>query len=168
MFKKIIIIISFFIILLLLLFSTTDFKQSIVVSQDNNSKNAIIMKSNQYTDRYCNMSIDDISYSAQAILPNDDTFFFDDAGCMILWFNDQKSQENIVLWIWARDTNKYINAKKAWYSTTENTPMEYGFGAYEKNKPQLISFKKMQLKVLRGETLQNLIIRKKLLKKTDG
>jgi copper chaperone NosL len=168
MLKKVFIIILFFILLLILLFSTTDFKKSIVVTENNNEKKAILISPNQYTDRYCNMSITDISYSAQAIVSNNNTFFFDDVGCMILWLNEQKNPKTIILWVWAKDTNRYINAKKAWYSMTENTPMEYGFGAYEVKKDSLINFNKMKIKILRGETLQNPIIRKKLLENIDG
>jgi hypothetical protein len=43
--------------------------------------------------------------------------------------------------------------------------MGYGFGAYEKKQAGFIDFQTMRLKVLRGETMNNPLIRKKLLGK---
>jgi hypothetical protein len=41
--------------------------------------------------------------------------------------------------------------------------MGYGFGAYEFKQDGFIDFKTMKLKMLRGETMNNPAIRKKLL-----
>ena len=160
MIKNIIIILGLFGLLVFGLFSTTNFKKSIVVAQNNISKKPILIKPNQYTDRYCNMNIKDLRYSAQAILHNNDTFFFDDPGCMISWLKEQSNSEDIILWVWARDIDKYINAKDAWYTMTENTPMKYGFGAYSMQKDNMIDFNTLQLKIYRGETMQNHRIQK--------
>jgi hypothetical protein len=168
MIKKIFLFIAIFTILLLILFSTTNFKKSVVVKQHNKNKVALKIVPNKYTDRYCNMKIVDINYSAQAIMPNNDTFFFDDPGCMVSWFKNQKNKSDIVLWVWAKDIKKYINARDAWYSSNETTPMEYGFGAYKIRIYGYINFQTMKLKVFRGETLQNDIIRKKELKNFNG
>ena len=54
-----------------------------------------------------------------------------------------------------KDSKKYINAKEAFYSTNEETPMRFGFGAYENRVDNSISFDQMALKVLRKETLAN-------------
>ena len=112
MIKTILVIATIFSILIFILFSTTNFKQLVVASQYNDTKNPIHIKENKYKDRYCNMTIKDIKYSAQAILENHTTLFFDDIGCLVLWLNSQEKQEEILLWVWAKDTNKYINAKK--------------------------------------------------------
>ena len=161
MLKKILILISILVGLLLLLFSTTGFEKSIVVSENNIEKKALPIKLNHYTDRYCNMKIVDINYTAEAIISDGKTFFFDDVGCMVSWLKEQKNQDSVVLWVWAKDKQKYIDAKGAWYSTNEITPMEYGFGAYQDKQKDYIDFETMRLKVYRGETLQNDILRKK-------
>ncbi len=153
--KQTIIILIIFIGVLFALFSTTSFKQSKVVVQNNISKQAIEIKPDQHSDRYCNMPIKEIDYSGQAILTNGDTLFFDDIGCMVLWLEEQKNNEQIILWIWAKDTNEYINAREAWYHLGENTPMHYGFGAYKKHQANRIDFKECKLKILRGETMKN-------------
>ncbi len=154
--KQTIIILGIFIAVLFALFSTTDFKQSKVVVQNNINKTPIPIKANEHSDRYCNMSITDIDYSAQAILTNGDTLFFDDIGCMVMWLEEQKKdKDQITLWIWAKDTKQYIDAKKAWYFLGEDTPMHYGFGAYTKKQNGFIDFKDCQFKILRGETMKN-------------
>ena len=43
--------------------------------------------------------------------------------------------------------------------------MEYGFGAYKKANKNFIDFETMRLRVLRGETLRDPYIRKRLLGK---
>ncbi len=64
-----------------------------------------------------------------------------------------------------KDSKKYIDARMAWFSRTETTPMGYGFGAYEIKKDGLISFEEMLLKVLRNEDLRNPYIKKELIGK---
>jgi hypothetical protein len=148
-FKKILIIFGLFAILVFALFSTTDFKQSIVVIQYNLTKQPIKLIPNKYKDRYCNMTIKDLSYSAQAILPNNDTLFFDDVGCMVLWLDTQTNKNNIILFVWAKDTNKYIKAKKAWYSSDELTPMGYGFAGYQNKKDTYLDFDTARKNILK-------------------
>jgi hypothetical protein len=65
----------------------------------------------------------------------------------------------------SKDSKKYIDARIAWYSKTDDTPMKYGFGAYEVKQDGFITFDEMSLKVLRNETLRNPYIRKELLGK---
>ena len=160
MIKKLFIIFSFFSFLVIVLFSTSSFKQSIVVHQHNYSKQPINIKKDKYKDRFCNMTIKNVAYSAQAVLPNNDTLFFDDIGCLVLWLNDKKVKKDIVLWVYSK--NQYIDARKAWYSQTENTPMKYGFGAYKIKKENFINFQTMCKRMLSGNTMANPKIRKKL------
>ena len=62
----------------------------------------------------------------------------------------------------SKDTKQWINAKEAFYSLTDRTPMGYGFGAYKKKKDGFINYETMKLKMLRGETLNNPRIRQEL------
>ena len=165
MLKKFFMIFIFFILILLLLFATTSFKQSIVVVPNNHKKSPIKLEIDKYKDRFCNMDIKDLKYSAQAILPNGDTLFFDDIGCLILWLKSQKNKKKIVLWVWGKDKNNYINARKAWYSLKDLTPMNYGFGAYEHKQNGYIDFDTVKIKMDNQETMANPKIRKKLLGK---
>ena len=163
MIKKLLTIFLFFIFLVIILFSTTSFEQSIVVHQHNDTKQAIDIKNNLYKDRFCNMTIKDISYCAQAVLPNKDTLFFDDIGCLVLWLNTQDTKNDIVLWVYSKDKKIYIDAREAWYSLTEHTPMRYGFGAYKIKKESFIDFETMSERMLSKKTMANPKVRKELL-----
>ncbi len=159
--KKILLIFTFFTILILVLFSTSSFKQNIVVKQDNFTKKPIKLVKDVYKDRFCNMTISDISYSAQVVLPNNDTLFFDDIGCLVLWLEGQKQKNEMILWVYSKD--RYIDARKAWYSLDEFTPMRYGFGAYSIKKDGYIDFDTMSQKMLNNETMANPKTRKHIL-----
>jgi hypothetical protein len=83
---------------------------------------------------------------------------------MVHWIENKKFKENATIWVMTKDTKKYINGRKAWYSRTDETPMHYGFGAYEIKQNGFIDFKTMSLYMLRGEHLGNPLIKKQLLK----
>jgi len=112
----------------------------------------------------CRMPLNTLTNSVQLIISDGKTYFFDDVGCMVLWIEDNKHMlKGLIIWVYAHDTKQWIDAKKAYYSLTDRTPMRYGFGAYENDQQNLISFKEMRLRMLRGLTLKNPKIRKKLL-----
>ncbi len=163
MIKKILIIFIVFILLVIILFSTSSFEQKIVVEPNNYTKKPILLAKNKYKDRFCNMTIKNIRYSAQVVLNNDDTLFFDDVGCLVLWLENQEEKNKIVLWVYSKDTSSYINARKAWYTINEFTPMKYGFGAYTIKQKGFIGFKTMSKKMLNQETMANPKIRKHIL-----
>jgi len=111
----------------------------------------------------CNMDIKSLKDSAQ-LIDGKDVTIFDDVGCMILWINKQGiNPKDVKIWVFSRDTKHWIDAKKAYYSLTDVTPMGYGFGAYEKRGKDMIGFDEMRMNMLRGLTLKDPRIRKKLL-----
>jgi hypothetical protein len=90
--------------------------------------------------------------------------YFDDIGCLILWSKANRIElDSRNVYVFSNDTKQYIDAKTAYFTINENTPMNYGFVAYAKNKEKTIDFKEMQLRMLRGEHLANPKIRKKIL-----
>ena len=112
----------------------------------------------------CRMPVHHLRDSAQYIAPDGRVTVFDDPGCMVLWLQDHGvDAAKANLWVYTRDTNRWVEARKARYSQTDPTPMGYGFGAYEKAGPGRIGFDEMRLRVLRGLTLRDPKIRKKLL-----
>lgn len=112
----------------------------------------------------CYMYLVGKQYTAQAINAEKKTTFFDDVGCLILWIEENHKDEDIVQWVYTLDTHKWVYAQNAFYSTDDTkTPMEYGFAAYENNKDGFIDYDEMRLRMLRGETLLNAKIRKKVL-----
>ncbi|WP_353662086.1 hypothetical protein [Hydrogenimonas sp. SS33] len=112
----------------------------------------------------CRMPLKGLKDSAQYVAENGDVTVFDDPGCMVLWLQDHGiDADGAKIYVYTRDTKRWIDAKKAYYSQTDATPMGYGFGAYEKRAKDRIGFDEMRLRVLRGLTLKDPKIRKKLL-----
>ena len=112
----------------------------------------------------CHMPLKSLTDSTQLIFKDGRVEVFDDPGCMVLWMEEQKiDPSKVALWVYTRDTHRWIDAKKAHYSQTDPTPMGYGFGAYEKSAAGRLSFEEMRMRMLRGLTLKDPKIRKKLL-----
>ena len=107
----------------------------------------------------CHMEVDTLKYSAQIISQNDTTYIFDDVGCMVLFIKKHKLDIKSI-WAYTHDTNKYIDATKLHYKLAEETPMEYGFCAYEYKKSDMMDYEQMKLMMYRGENMSNQKIKK--------
>ena len=82
----------------------------------------------------CAMVVSDRDNTTQVINPaNGKVYMFDDIGCAILWFDDEKIpwKDKAVIWITDNTTGKWINAQTAFYDTNNITPMAYGFEAHK-------------------------------------
>lgn len=164
--KKIAPILTILIIvaIIIVLFVSMSSQQKMTTTVENNiEKKALQIIPGHFHDIQCAMTIESLHHACQAVSPSGKTWFFDDPGCMILWLEDKSFKEEAVLWVHTEDTEKWIDAKKAWYTLTDTTPMGYGFGAREIQKEGFIPFSKMRLKMLRGENLTDPKIRKQLL-----
>jgi len=158
-------ILALIIIIITIFLSMSTQKQMVVIHEGNSDKKPVDIQLNHFQDTQCGMTITHLKYSVQAINKEGKTWFFDDSGCFALWFKNIEHKDDITVFAYSNDTNKYINAKKAWYSKTDPTTMGYGFGAYEYKKDGMIDFDEMLLKMYRGENLTNPLIRKQLLGK---
>lgn len=161
-FLIVLIIVSIIVALFLSLASS---KQMVVVKEGNLKKLPIEMELNKYQDSDCGMVITDLDYASEVIAPNGKTWFFHDHGGFVNWLKDKDFKDEAIIWVMSRDTKKWIDGRKAYYSLNEITPMGYGFGAYENKQDGFVDFKEMSLKMLRGETMNNPLIRKQLLSK---
>jgi len=139
--------------------------QMIVIKEKNLKKLPYNLVVNRYQDSDCGMVIDDLRDVSQVISPSGKTWFFHDHGGFVKWLDDKAFKDEARIWVMSRDSKKYIDARLAFYSLTDETPMGYGFGAYEKKADGHVDFDTMRLRMLRGETLNNPHIRKKLLGK---
>jgi len=137
--------------------------QMIVIQEGNKKRLPITMELNRYQDSDCGMVIDNLNYVSQVISPSGKTWFFHDHGGLVKWLEDKDFKDEVVIWVMSLDTKKWIDARQAFYSLTDNTPMGYGFGAYENKADGYVDFDTMRLRMLRGETLNNPHIRKQLL-----
>ena len=135
----------------------------IVIKEGNIEKVPLKIELNKYQDSDCGMVIEDLHFASQVIAPSGKTWFFHDHGGFINWLKDKSFQDEAIIWVMSVDTKKWIDGKKAYYSLTDTTPMGYGFGAYEVQKKSYVDYETMKLKMLRGETLNNPLIKKQLL-----
>jgi hypothetical protein len=166
--KPILIIVIFLTAIVTVFITISNRQQMVTIFEGNIAKKPIPIVLNHFQDSDCGMVIDSIEYASQVVAPNGRTWFFHDHGGMIKWLEQKPFKKDATIWVHALDSKRWIDAKEAHYTRNEKTPMEYGFGAYEKNIEGLISFREMQLLTLRGETMANPTIRRELLKDKNG
>ena len=165
-FAPVLILIVFVLVVVGIFVSLSKSQKMVVIKEGNTQRKPLPMELNKYQDSFCGMVISELNYASQVVAPDGKTWFFHDHGDFVEWLKDKPFKESAVIWVRSRDTNRWIDAKKAFYSINELTPMGYGFGAYEHKKemqPPMISYDEMVLKTLRGETMKDPKIRKKLL-----
>jgi len=160
------IVVGILIVIIVAVFlSLAKVQHMVVVKEGNTQKLPINMELHKYQDSDCGMVIDDLTYASQVVAPDGKTWFFHDHGDFVHWLSGKPFEKSAVIWVMSRDTHKWIDGRKAYYTLNELTPMGYGFGAYEHKKEGMVDFDTMRLKMLRGETIKNPKIRKQLLGK---
>jgi nitrous oxide reductase accessory protein NosL len=85
----------------------------------------------------CKMVTSDRHHAVQVIDPKTGkSYMFDDIGCALLWFEDEKIswKDQAKVWITDVDTGKWIDARTAFYDAGNVTPMAYGFAAHAKKE----------------------------------
>ena len=105
----------------------------------------------------CKMVLSDRKFSAQVMNPsNGRNYVFDDIGCAILWFKENKIEwtEQAVIWVNDAKTGAWIDARKAFYDVVNITPMAYGFGAHQikediKEGHEMIDFEEVSKRVIK-------------------
>jgi len=164
-YAPLLIVLLFVVIIVTLFLSLAKVQHMVVIKEGNTKKLPLEIVLGKYQDSDCGMVIEDLTYASQVVAPDGKTWFFHDHGDFVHWLKDKSFKDKAVIWVRTVDTQRYIKAQNAFYSRTDITPMGYGFGAYEKNQKDFISFDDMRLKMLRGETMNNPKIKKQLLGK---
>ena len=140
-------------------------KQNMIVVKEGNLKQLPLkMQLNKHQDSDCGMVIETLDFASQVVAPDGKTWFFHDHGGFVHWLEDKSFKDSAKIWVMSLDTKKWIDGREAYYSRDDITPMGYGFGAYEykESKKGLIPFSEMRLYMLRGEDMNNPLIRKQL------
>ena len=159
------VVITLIIIIVSIFLSLASTDRMVVVHEGNLKRIPIEMELNRYQDSDCGMLIVDLHYASQVIAKDGKTWFFHDHGGFVNWLKDKEFKDDVLIWVMSKDTKKWIDATKAYYSLTDVTPMGYGFGAYEKKLNGYIDYETMSLRMLRGETMNNHFIKQQLLAK---
>jgi len=162
--KKIIPFLILISAIVIIFISLSKKEQMITVYKDNFKQLPLPLKLHHLQDPECKMVVKDKKYAAQIASKSGKTWAFDDIGCMILWLKD-KDDKDAKLWVHTIDSDEWIDAKSAYYTFDEDTPMHHGFGAYKIKKDEMIDFNELKDRVLHKEDLTNPIIRKKVLGK---
>lgn len=105
----------------------------------------------------CKMVLSDRKFSAQVVHPQTGKhYFFDDIGCAILWFKENKTswKDTAIIFVNDAKTGQWIDARKAFYDVENITPMAYGYGAHEERKnipegQEIIDFDEVTQRVLK-------------------
>ena len=109
------------------------------------------------------MLIRDFANACEVVEENGDTYFFAEPADMLLWLKEKPRGKRYWLWVYTIDTNRWINAKFAWYGVTDKTVMGYGFGARERKCKKCIDFEELTKRIHQNQTLLNPKVRKELL-----
>ncbi|MCR4942581.1 MAG: hypothetical protein K5978_07320 [Campylobacter sp.] len=147
-------------VLALLIFNIDIQESKITVKHGNFDKKALDIDINKTICHESKTLITDLYQTAQAVMPNGDTYFFNDIGNSFIWLMRQPNKDDITLWVYSQDSKRYINARTAWYSRIELTPAMLGFGAYEFRiyGTSDYFFEDVLLCAARGETAMNPLI----------
>ena len=111
----------------------------------------------------CKMVVSDRQHATQVISPtNGRSYMYDDIGCAILWFDEEKIAwaDKAKIWVTDITTGKWIDARTAVYDTNNITSMAFGFGAHENNSTmkageESIDFEEMSKRIFKIEAKQN-------------
>jgi len=83
-------------------------------------------------------------------------YMFDDIGCTILWFQEEKIEwkDQAIIWITDLSTGEWIDARTAFYDTENITPMAYGFSAHKtkatiKEGQEIVGFEELSKRVIK-------------------
>ncbi|MGM0533491.1 MAG: hypothetical protein ACQERK_03235 [Campylobacterota bacterium] len=147
----------------LIVISMAQKQQMVVTKEGNTAQKPLPIKLGSYQDSDCGMIIEDLTYASQVIAPGGRTWFFHDHGGMAHWLENKEFAKDAVIWVYTKDTKRWIDGKEAWYSLTDDTPMNYGFGAYEHKQEGFVDFATMQRRMLQGRTLNNPKVKRQLL-----
>ncbi len=149
------VVVGAILVIVVALFLSLAKKEQMIVTLDNPNKTPINIQKNRYQDAFCGMVIKDLDYASQVIRDDGKSWFFHDHGDFVEWLRDKPFKNRVMIYVHTRDTNRWIDATKAYYSDNEKTPMGYGFGAYEHKRKGMIDYETMRLRVLRGETMKD-------------
>ncbi|MCW9027062.1 MAG: nitrous oxide reductase accessory protein NosL [Thiovulaceae bacterium] len=81
----------------------------------------------------CVMVVSDRHNTVQVKDSNGKVYMFDDIGCMVLWFEEEHPElkDKSKIYITNVKDGSWIDAREAFYTTSNVTPMAFGFSAYK-------------------------------------
>ncbi|WP_456451185.1 hypothetical protein [Hydrogenimonas sp.] len=167
--KKALVVVGFIALIVVIFLSLAQKPHPKVIATGNTAHQPIDFFPKAYQCSECKMPIGSKKFAGEVVAADGKTRFFDDVGCLGAWLAKQPFKNEATVWVYTLDTRRWIDGRRAWYSLFENTPMGYGFGAYERKKAGMIDFETMVKRMQKGENLANRDYAKKLMeKRADG
>lgn len=160
---QILTIITILAIVSIIIISVANQQHNVVLITGNKEQKPLKIELGKYQDSDCGMIIESLEYASQVVTSEGKTWFFHDHGGMANWLSQRDFKNSAVIWVMSKDSKRWIDGRRAWYSRTDETPMLYGFGAYEKKQEGFIDFETMIEMMQRGENLTNPIVKRELL-----
>ena len=108
----------------------------------------------------CTMVVSERKFAVQVINPETGkSRMFDDIGCTVLWFAEERIPwaDKAKIWITDAETGEWIDARNAFYDTDSLTPMGFGFGAHKaksgiQEDEEVISYDEVQKRLMKKGT----------------
>ncbi len=108
----------------------------------------------------CVMVVSDREHTVQLQDPKTHKqYVFDDIGCMAIWLKDTNPsyKDSVKIWVNDAKNGKWIDARKAYYTTGNITPMSFGFSAYKSKdelqaKTQFLDYDEIIKRILAKDT----------------
>lgn len=81
---------------------------------------------------------------------------FDDIGCMVLWFDEEgvEYKDSVKIYTTDAKSGEWIDARSAFYTTQNITPMAFGFSSYESRdglEGEVIDYDEVYKRVLQSQ-----------------
>lgn len=107
---------------------------------------AVMVEWEQIGCKRCNMILSDRFHAAQVRHKladgSSEIYLFDDIGCAVVWLEGQAWKDDPATEVWVNDhaTGSWLDARKAYYVTGHQTPMQYSLGAQLEAVPGSMDF----------------------------
>ena len=124
---------------------------------DDPGTGAVVVEWEQDSCKRCNMILSDRFHAAQVRYKPagglSEIHIFDDIGCAVVWLEKQAWKDSPATEIWVNDhvTGSWLDARKAYYVTGHQTPMQYGLGAQLEAIPGSMDFEHAQKHLFKVE-----------------
>ena len=108
----------------------------------------------------CVMVVSDREHTVQLQDPKTHKqYVFDDIGCMAIWLKNTNPpyKDSVKIWVNDAKNGKWIDAREAYYTAGNITPMSFGFSAYKtkdelKGATKFLSYKEVTKRILEKST----------------
>jgi len=114
----------------------------------------------------CLMGIAEQPWAVQAINAHGEVLWFDDIGCLNEYMKGEDwkrfaGDDKVQIWVGdSQHKGKWLDAKKAYYTFGEHTPMGYGYSAVAEKGDSTYTFEQVLKRIDEGKTMREEFLKK--------